>query len=274
MALIPYFYFDCVVALGAAENHGADRWIGSGILVGRCIESHADGEKFYETYLVTWRSFVAGRSSVVIRFDSADEEQVCVLPLVDNRGNARWVRHTDVDVDIVAIPVDPRSLMRRGIRFDFFRMDEHLLTTGGMIEQSVGEGNLVYMLIGSAGADGGGTAGVLVRCGAIARLRDVLAARATMLLIDVPMHRGGVGGAVILKPETTSVEGTAANNGAALIGIVAGYVRASTRDGLANGSAEDSELVAVLPVDYVVQAIERAAGVGRMRRDRCHLAPM
>ncbi len=274
MALIPYFYFDCVVAVGTSDGHGLDRWIGSGILVGRCIESRADGEKFYETYLVTWRSFVAGRSSVVIRFDSADEEQVCVLPLVDDRGNARWVRHTDAGVDIVAMPVDPRWLMRRGIKFDFFRMDEHLLTTAGLIEQSVGEGNFVYMLVGSAGEEGGGAAGVLVRCGAIARLRDVLAARATMLLIDIPMHRGGVGGAVILKPETTSVEGTSANNGAALIGIVAGGVRPVASNGLANGAAEGPELVAVLPVDYVVQVVDRARSVGSLRRDRYHLAPM
>jgi S1-C subfamily serine protease len=105
-----------------------------------------------------------------------------------------------------------------------------------------------------------------VRSGCIARIRDALAASSKELLIDAPIFPGNSGGPVVTKPEEVAIQGTKAVGSAYLIGMVTSYV--PYRDVAVSAQTgavrivfeENSGLASVLPMDYVVEAIQTRLG--------------
>ena len=69
MALIPPFYFNCVVDLGKRKNDRQINWIGTGTLVGRLFEETPIENYRYHIFIVTNQQVMKNNSSLVVRFN-------------------------------------------------------------------------------------------------------------------------------------------------------------------------------------------------------------
>jgi hypothetical protein len=53
MALIPPYYFDCVVAIGVKKHDGTTYWIATGFLFGNYALTEQNGGEKYNLFFVT-----------------------------------------------------------------------------------------------------------------------------------------------------------------------------------------------------------------------------
>jgi hypothetical protein len=103
---------------------------------------------------------------------------------------------------------------------------------------------------------------VVVRQGAIARIRDSIAGTVKQFLIDATVFPGNSGGPVVTRPEITSIKGTKPLHEANLIGVVASYlpyqdIAISTQTRRPRIIFEEnSGLTSVVPIDRVVEAVD------------------
>ncbi len=263
MALIPPFFLDCVVAIGT-DDYDAERvWIASGFLYGRYLKQEA-AEKIYQVFLVTNRHVLEGLSRVYLRFNPLEGEAAKELPLdlTDNDGNAIWMAADDSQIDVAVIPIELSRLTGAGVRFAFFKSDEHVANVEKMNALGITEGDFAYVLGFPMGQVGGDKNYVIVRSGTVARIRDVLASVSSEFLVDAFIFPGNSGGPVVSKPELMAVAGTKPQTTAHLIGIVSGY--ATYRDIAISQLTgrqrvifeENSGLAAAHPIDFVETIID------------------
>ena len=105
---------------------------------------------------------------------------------------------------------------------------------------------------------------VIVRQGIIARVKHWLKGNARTFLIDASIFPGNSGGPVLLKPESTSIQGTKSNDRCVLIGMVSSYlpyreVAVSTQTGHTRMIFEEnSGLGVVVPHDVIQETIKIA----------------
>lgn len=264
MALLPPFFLDCVVAIGTKDEKGVASWLASGFLYGRLMENIVEtGMKRYYIFLVTNRHVVEGKQAIVLRFNPTEALPAREFDLdLFRSGAAIWTAHPDATVDVAVVPINADYLVAQGIKFSYFRSDDHCLTREAASEAGLSEGDGVFVLGFPMGQVGGDRNYPLVRQGAIARVRDWMAGASREIVVDVTVFPGNSGGPVVTRPEVTSIVGTTAPQRANLIGVVASYV--PYRDIAVSAQTklprvifeENSGLASVVPVDYLSEAVE------------------
>lgn len=274
MALIPPFSFNCVVGLGVREADGKIEWVGTGTLTGRPFQpSPADGMR-YHVFLVTNRHVLNKLDRMVLRFNPCDSGEALDydIPLTDLRtGRPLWRGHPDPDIDLAALGVDVDFLLKEGVRYDFFNLDNQAMDTAEMRQDGVSEGDFIYTLGFPMGIVDTDRLYVIARMGCLARLRDTLAGHRKDFLIDSSIFPGNSGGPVLYKPEITHIAGTSAVGKAAFIGIVAGYLTfRDTAISHQTGSArvifeENAGLAVVHTVDQVKETVEESFRASKIK---------
>ncbi len=221
MALIPPFFFDCVVSIGIRSGTGVS-WIGTGFIVGR--PSEGDSEKC-NTFIVTNKHVLFGRRLIILRFNTLQGAQVRDYEVDLEVGGALiWVGHPSEEIDVAVFYINPDVLKADGIAFAFFHLVKHSMSVVDMQRDGTSEGDSVYVLGFPLGIVSEQINCVISRSGTIARIRDLLANRQRSFLIDANIFPGNSGGPVITRPEMVSIEGTQPINRAVLIGIVKSYI--------------------------------------------------
>jgi S1-C subfamily serine protease len=265
MALIPSFFADTVVAIGAEGTDGQLRWAASGFLYGRYIADAADQKKLYRVYLVTNRHVVKDLPQIRVRFNPQTSEPARLydLSLTDEDGSALWFASPDAEVDVAVIPINFGLLKEHAMQASYFRSDQHVAGIGKLVELGIAEGDFAYVLGFPMGLVGGERNAVVIRSGSIARIRDALTRANREFLVDAFVFPGNSGGPVVSKPELLAIEGTKSQDTAYLIGIVKSYVpyedvAISVQTGRPRVVFEEnSGLAAVHPIDFVDQAIQQ-----------------
>lgn len=264
MALIPPFFYDTVVAIGADDAQGQRKWVASGFFYGKFIAHVPPDKKNYAAYLVTNKHVLKDLKVAFLRCNpqGTGAAQEFGLNLVDGSGKMLWFPHPDPEVDVGIVPVDLGLLFANNMAVSLFGSDEHVTRRADMAQMGVTEGDFAYVLGFPMGLVGGDRSAVIVRSGSIARVRDMLNGANKSFLIDALVFPGNSGGPVVLKPEVVSIQGTQAVKSAMLIGIVFGYlpykdVAISPQTGRTRVVFEEnSGLSCVHPIDYVEELVE------------------
>jgi S1-C subfamily serine protease len=265
MALIPPFFLDCVVAIGFDTAKGERQYVATGFLYGNFLKQ--DGEKkHYNVFLVTNKHVFEGAEVAWLRFNPEVDEPAREfgVDLLDAEKKPLWLTHLDPEVDLAVIPINPLFLKENKIRFAYFRSELHIANRIQALEIGISEGDGVFVLGFPMGLIGEKRNFVIVRQGAIARIRDTLTGNSKEFLIDTTIFPGNSGGPVVTRPEFVSIQGTKAVSTAYLLGVVSSYVpyidiAFSTQTKRPRITFEEnSGLAAVVPIDYLVEIIEAA----------------
>lgn len=265
MALIPPFFLDCVVAIGFDTPKGERQYVATGFLFGKFLKQ--DGERrLYQVFLVTNKHVFEDSEVAWLRFNPEVDEPAKEfnLRLLDEKRQPIWLAHPDPEVDLAVIRINAPFLRENKIRFDYFRNDMHVANRKEALELGISEGDGVFVLGFPMGLIGEKRNFVVVRQGAIARIRDALSGSNKEFLIDTLIFPGNSGGPVVTRPEVISIEGTKAVSKASLLGVVSSYV--PYRDVAISTQTkkpriifeENSGLASVVPVDYLVEIIDAA----------------
>lgn len=265
MALIPPFFFDCVVAIGQQKPDGSKHWIGTGFLFGKFVQQKPDNQKEYKIYLVTNKHVLLNQNSVLLRFNPQDDQPAKDYPaqLIDKDGKQLWTGHPKDNVDVAVIGINGTKLQEEGMKFHFFQSDEAVFTKDKLIEMETTEGDYVYVLGFPMGLVAIDRQHVILRSGAIARIRDLFEGRSTDFIVDALVFPGNSGGPVVLRPEMVSIQGTKSNMNAGLIGVIKSYIpyqdiAVSQQTNRPRIIFEDnSGLSLVEPVDYIFETIDQ-----------------
>ncbi|MCJ7533527.1 MAG: serine protease [Anaerolineales bacterium] len=266
MALIPPFFLDCTVAIGFDAPDGHRQYAATGFLYGRFLKQEGES-KTYQVFLVTNKHVFEGASLAWLRFNPEGDETAKEfdLNLFDANGKQIWLAHPDSDVDLAVVRLSVGFLKEQGVRFNYFRSDQHIANRKRALDLGFSEGDSIFVLGFPMGLVGEKRNFVIVRQGAIARIRDSLSGNSKEILIDTFIFPGNSGGPVVTKPEVISIEGTKAVSSAYLIGVVTAYV--PYRDVAVSTQTnrprvifeENSGLASVVPIDYVIDIIETAS---------------
>jgi hypothetical protein len=221
MAVLPRSFMDCVVALGARDRGGTVRWTGSGFLV---AERQGDGsrERVYRTYLVSNRHVFAQARTAFARFNAAVGEATRQFKVeLDPEQYGRLVfPHPNPEVDVAVVPVSADELARHGVRFAFFKSDEHVLTRAAAKDAGLAEGDPVLVLGFPMGLVGDERNHVIVRQGCLARVCDAFDGEAHSFLLDASVYPGNSGGPVVSRPAAVGAGG----DDARLLGVVSRFL--------------------------------------------------
>jgi len=263
MALIPPFFFDCVVAIGQLKPDGSKHWIGTGFLFGKFLQMNAENQKQYNIYLVTNKHVLQNQSSVLLRFNPQDDKPATDYPaqMIDANGKQLWTGHPNDKIDVAVIGINAPHLQQQGMKFHFFTSDDMMFTKDKLKEMETTEGDYIYVLGFPMGLVAADRQHVILRSGAIARIRDMFEGRSSDFIIDAMVFPGNSGGPVVLRPEIVSIQGTKSNMNAGLIGVIKSYipyqdVAVSQQTNRPRIIFEDnSGLSLVEPTDYIIETI-------------------
>jgi len=275
MALIPPFFLDCVVAIGFGNPDGSRHYVATGFLYGRLL-AQEDERKTYKIVLVTNKHVLQDAQVAWLRFNPKDDEpaQEFLISLFDENKNKKWIEHPDPEIDLAAIGIKAAFLKEQGINVRFFRSDQHVLNRAQALEQGVSEGDGVFVLGFPMGLIGEERNFVIVRQGAIARIRDTLTGSSKEFLIDTSIFSGNSGGPVVSRPEFVAIDGTKAIPRSCLLGVVSSYL---TYEDVAISTQtrkpriifeENSGLAAVVPIDYLTEIIDVAMATSQTTQEQ------
>lgn len=262
MALIPSFFLDCVVAIGVRAKDNSKLWIGTGFLLGR---PHKQGGKNqYHVFLVTNKHVLRDKDVAIVRFNPQNDEPArdYEIPLKNANGETTWTPHSNDDVDVAVLMINPKILEKHKVRYSYFAADQHTMSLKQMAMMGMSEGDFIYVLGFPMGFVAPDRQYVVARSGSVARIRDTMEGRALDFLVDAFIFPGNSGGPVITKPELVSINGTQAIDKAALIGMITGYVpfsdvaisQRTQRPRIV--FEENSGLGSAVTTDFIMEAIE------------------
>lgn len=263
MALIPKFFLDCVVAIGVPSEKEQVKWIASGFLYGDFVKELDEAIR-YNVYLITNRHVFEELKQVFLRFNPRAKEpaKTYLLDLVDKQSKKKlWAPHPNSNIDIAVEPVNIKLLREEGIQFAYFQSDQHVATLDKIGEVGITEGDFVYTLGFPMGLVGPERNYVIARSGNIARIQDAIDRKSNEFLIDAFTFPGNSGGPVVTKPEAIAIQNTKAISSAYLVGVIQSYVpyqdvAVSTQTQQPRVIFEEnSGLTAVIPIDFVIEAI-------------------
>lgn len=261
MAIIPSFYLDAVVAIGIQLPDGNKHWIGTGFIVGR----KEDIDKSLSTcYLITNKHVFENQKEVLFRFNSknGNTSRDYAVPLYNNNIPCFSV-HPNPKIDIVAIQLNPQTLISDNSAWGAFDLEDNALTLAQMQNTGVEEGNLVYAL-GFPMNLVEDIKTPICRLGCISRIRNAFLDKTgnTTFLVDAEVFPGNSGGPIVNRPEMLSIEGTPSNSNANLIGSLSAYipyenVLISQQTGKPQMiQTENSGLTIVYSVDKIKEVVE------------------
>lgn len=263
MAIIPPFFMDAVVALGAELPNNKKHWVGTGFLVGR---KDPNAPERSTVYIITNKHVVRSQQQLFVRFNTNGSSGVKDLPmsLENNDGCPIFSQHPVQDVDIVAIQIMPHVIIDNHLSLSFIDLNDHALTLEQMKNTGVDEGSLVYALGFPMNLVNDVVKVPICRLGCISRVADAFVAgkAANSFLIDAQTFPGNSGGPIVSRPEHMSIQGTPKNENANLIGILSAYIpyretlfsRQTGRDRMVQ--EENSGLTIVHPVDRIKEVVE------------------
>lgn len=268
MALIPPFFLNSVVAIGTKNSYNEVFWIGTGFLIGKKV-INPDKTVGYVPYLVTNKHVLLGLNIIVVKFDSNDSDQTKQFELsaLDKMQKPIWTCHPSKEHDIAVILLNADFLTTQNLDFNLFQSDNHLFSLVDMKEKGISEGDYIYVLGFPLGLVDSGKQHVIVRQGAIARIRDLFSGNNSSYIIDAAVYPGNSGGPVISKPEMIYIEGTKSNSSSKLIGMVKSYIpfqetAISQQTQLPRITfQENSGLALVETVDSILETIEESERV-------------
>jgi len=264
MALIPPGFFDCVVAIGTKMPNNENKWIGTGFLFGKYLKTNTDQSKQYRIYLVTNKHVIQNQKNILLKFNPQTDQSskdYDISLINSSTGNPIWTGHNNPNVDVAVLEVNLQFLKEEGMKFDFFRSDDLVMSKTKM-KENITEGDFIYVLGFPMGMVDKDRQYVFLRQGVISRIRDMFEGRSTDFVIDAVVFPGNSGGPVILKPEVISIEGTKASNTAGLIGIIKSYIpyqeiAISQQTGRPRITFEENTgLSLVEPTDHIIETIE------------------
>jgi S1-C subfamily serine protease len=271
MALIPSFFLDCVVAIGFDTTGKGRQYVATGFLYGKLIAQEGEG-KTYRIFLVTNKHVFNESKTTWLRFNPEGDEPAKEFEarLIDQNNNRTWLVHPDPEVDLAILSINANFLSEQGIRFSFFRSDQHVTTRAQATEVGISEGDGVFILGFPMGMIGEKRNFVIVKQGIIARIRDALTGNAKEFLVDASIFPGNSGGPVVSRPEVVAIQGTKAYSSATLLGVVASYV--PYQDVAVSMQTkrprvifeENSGLASIVPADYLIEIIDTAIGAAEI----------
>lgn len=262
MSIIPSFFLDAVVALGC---DGADKkryWIGTGFIVTQKESNNPSGSTYY---IITNKHVIKHTDHIYVRFNSLEGTFVkdYRINLYDDSGAAAFSAHPHAETDVIAIQIQPQTLIDDKSIWGAFDLADHALTLQQMESTGVSEGNLVYALgfpMGKVDV----IKAPICRLGCISRVMDAFIRydENPTFLVDAQVFPGNSGGPIVSRPETLAIEGTQSNSSANLIGILSEYIpyqetlysRQTGRDRMIQ--EENSGLTVVHPVDRIKEVVE------------------
>jgi len=246
------------------------KWVieSSGFLYGDFISKTDETHSDYHTYVVTNRHVIeehaaATKGPLMVRFNLKSAAKEYETPLVMD-GKPTWHAHPNPLVDLAVISIDANVLAKDGARFDFFRSERDPLTRTKEQEIGLSEGDGVFVLGYPMGIVDGEQDYVIVRQGAIARIKNMQdSPSVTTFLLDAFIFPGNSGGPVISKPELISIQGSKpAIAQAYLLGVVQGFrpyvdVAVSSQTKRPRVTFEEnSGLAEVIPAEYIQETID------------------
>jgi hypothetical protein len=263
MALIPPNFFDCVVAIGKQNVDGTKNWIGTGFLFGLFVSQDEQNQKQYRVFLVTNKHVLNNQQNIILRFNPQDDQSAKDYPiaLVDEKQKPIWTGHPNSNIDVAVFGINGTVLQNEKMKFSFFESDTSVFKKENLIEIETSEGDYIYVLGFPMGLVSLDRQHVILRNGAIARIRDLYENTSSDYIVDALVFPGNSGGPVILKPELISIEGTKSNPRAGLIGVIKSYIpyqdiAVSQQTGRPRIIFEDnSGLSLVEPTDYIFETI-------------------
>ena len=267
MALITEYFFDTVVALGIPSPDGSVRYTATGFLYGHPAGTNEKGEPAYWVYLVTNRHVIEGSTDIIVRFNALPgaENPTYRISMSNSELTAHWIDHPDSNCDVAVLSIDafvPR-MEESGIKLSFICEGAHTTTLDEMRNSEFGEGNEVFVLGFPLGMAGITQNYVILRQGAIARIRDWYRDDAKSFLIDSLIFPGNSGGPVFAKPVFASY-GNKPRIDLKLIGMVSGYlpyteIASSHQTGRPKiVFEENSGLAEVVPIDAIQKTVSIA----------------
>ena len=265
MALISPNYFDCVVAIGVENPSDPTKkqWVGTGFLFGYRNDTYEENK--YTIYIVSNKHVFEGSKQVFLKFNpqAGQPAKDYTLDLEDKDGHKMYKEHPNANIDVAVASINATVLQKDGIHFNFFRYNNDVYTKSEMSNLGVTEGDGVYVLGYPMGLVGTTRQYVILRHGAIARVKDMLEGYSSDYVIDSFVFPGNSGGPVIIKPEVMCIEGTKSINESRLIGLVKSYitytdVAVSAQTGRNRIAFEENTgLTNVEPVDHIIEVIEQ-----------------
>jgi len=263
MALIPPFFFDCVTAIGFADDSGKINYSATGFLIGKLVTPPPPQSPIHYVYLVTNRHVFDGSKEATLRFNPAagNPAKEFQLSLVSQIGAPLYAQHPDSEIDIAVTSINLTVLRQQGIQYAFFSDNNHVLTLRGHSPATTSEGDAVFILGFPMGDVGKDRNYVVSRKGSIARIRDTISGSSKYFLVDATIFPGNSGSPVVTKQESMAIQGTKAIPAANLLGIVAAYlpytdvaISAQTKRPRIVFE-ENSGLAIVFPVDSIMDVV-------------------
>ncbi len=263
MALIPPEYVDAVVAIGKMKSTQFEP-IATGFFFGKFISKVNEQQSEYRIFLVTNKHVINESTTVYgFRLDAKNENPAdwFYLPTRTN-GSHSWFLHPDLQIDVAITPVPGVVSLNESHNLKFFRSESNTLSSDGMKEAGLTEGDEIFILGFPQKIVGEARNAVLVRQGCIARVRDLYMSESIDFYVDAPVFKGNSGGPVINKPQIVGIGDTPVVNNAYLIGILTKYISVTnrTRNELdveqPNIYETFLDLGKVLPVEHIERAIQ------------------
>jgi hypothetical protein len=271
MALIPPHYLNSVVSIGIEDTDENGKpiitSIATGFLVGKATGQTNDAGPLYKLFIVTNKHVFYNKKAnryvkeVFFRFNTQDNKsQNFKVDLLKPDGTPLWLMHKNENVDLAVLPINANAINDAKTEYHFFS-DNDLFFAKNFKEKNISTGDGLFVLGFPRSISGKAKNFVIVRQGIIARVDEEVLDEG-FFYIDTSAYPGNSGGPVIIKPEIVSIQGTASNNSAGLIGVIStGETYSDVAVSKQTGEAkivftEQMGLVRIVPVELIYEIID------------------
>lgn len=259
MAIVPNFYINAVLSLGIKKKDDSISWIGTGFFVLRKVNKEGDARPF----IVTNKHVVEGLDSIVVRMKESKTGNLINVdtPLIEN-GKSIAQYHKNPNIDIAVIPLNGSYIVKNGLDFSAFDIDEHAMTSQELRDNGVDEGTLIHMLGFPLGLVNNKSGEPLCRLGCVARMNTEQINESGNILVDIQNFPGNSGSPIITRSELVSIEGTTCLSSSVLLGIVHSYIPykeflvSKQTDEIVEIRSENSGIANVHPVEFIREIID------------------
>jgi len=272
MALIPPAYLNSVVSIGVEKkndkNEAEFKSLATGFLIGKAVgEKNEQGQQSYRLFLVTNRHVFYNNKTkeyvkeVLFRLNTTESKSHHFkVSLLNADGKPTWSMHDNENVDLAVLPINADAMTKAKIDFYFFREND-LFFAKDFSTKNISTGDGLFVLGFPMSISGKAKNFVIVRQGIIARVDEEVLEEG-FYYIDASAYPGNSGGPVIVKPEIVSIQGTASNNSAGLIGVISsGETYSDVAVSQQTGEAkviftEQTGLVRVVPIERIYEIVD------------------